>query len=182
MSDNRTNQNHRRQSNGHGPMHGVVEKPKDFNSTMKKMLHYLKPYRAKMIVVIAFAVLSTVFTIITPKILGKATNQLVDDYIRVTAYNTVQSKLPKGVKLPKGTTGETLLKLVPKQVIDKIPSDSLNTIKSMDMTVKPIYHMDAIFNIAVWLMCLYILSAIFGYIQGWIMANVTQDVTYKLRE
>ena len=39
----------------------VVEKPKDFKGTFKKFVNYLKPYRISIIVVVIFAIFSTVF-------------------------------------------------------------------------------------------------------------------------
>jgi ATP-binding cassette subfamily B protein len=171
-----------RPGGGHGVMHGVVEKPKNFKKTMAKLVYYLKPYRLSIIVVVIFAIASTIFAIVSPKILGQATNQIVNDYVRVTAYNTVQSKLPKGVKLPAGTTGADLIKLMPKAELDKISSDTLNTIKSTDMTKEPTYNMQAVLNIVLWLVILYVLSALFNYIQSWIMTNVTQKVTYRFRQ
>jgi len=55
-----------------------MDKPKNFKSTMKKLVSYLKPYYALIITVIIFAIGSTVFTIIGPKVLGQATTILVE--------------------------------------------------------------------------------------------------------
>lgn len=57
---------------------GPVQKAKDFNGTMRRLIVYLKPHRVQLSIVVAFAVLSTVFTIAGPKILGKATTKLFD--------------------------------------------------------------------------------------------------------
>jgi ATP-binding cassette subfamily B multidrug efflux pump len=62
-----------------GPMmggRGVVEKPKDFKGTLKKLLVYMKPHYTQLIIVIVFAVLSTIFTIVGPKIMGLVTTRL----------------------------------------------------------------------------------------------------------
>lgn len=69
---------------GGGPMgalHGIAEKPKSFKTTMKKLLIAMKPYKWSVLVVIIFSVLSTVFTIIGPKILGKATTAIFEGLI-----------------------------------------------------------------------------------------------------
>ncbi|HNU89972.1 MAG TPA: ABC transporter ATP-binding protein [bacterium] len=58
-------------------MRGLVEKPKDFKGTMRKLIKYLKPYYVSIIVVLILAMASTVFTIISPKILGDITNEIV---------------------------------------------------------------------------------------------------------
>ena len=63
-----------------GPMGGgpmvVTEKAKDFKGTMKKLMEYLKPYRIPMIIVFILAIGSTAFSIIGPKLLGKATTEI----------------------------------------------------------------------------------------------------------
>ena len=53
-----------------------IEKPKNFKKTLKKFLSYLSVYKFQLFVVAFLAVLSTIFTIIGPKILGKATTEI----------------------------------------------------------------------------------------------------------
>ena len=59
---------------GHG--RGPVEKAKNFKGTMKSLFKYLKPFYFKIFIVVIFAVGSTIFAIIGPKILGNATTKL----------------------------------------------------------------------------------------------------------
>lgn len=59
-----------------GPPGAPVEKAKDFKASMKKMLAYLKRYIGAIFAVMLFAAASTVFNIISPKILGMATTEL----------------------------------------------------------------------------------------------------------
>lgn len=54
------------------------EKARDFRGTMTKLLRYLQPYKWQFLVVFIFAIASTVFNIIGPKILGKATTRLFE--------------------------------------------------------------------------------------------------------
>ncbi len=61
---------------GRGPMGGAGEKAKNFKGTMKKLISYLKPFTASIIIVIIFAVGSAAFSIIGPKVLGKATTNI----------------------------------------------------------------------------------------------------------
>ena len=72
--------NERRRQGPRGPMgrgmRGNGEKAKNFKGTLKKLFVYLKPYYFKLAVVIIFAVGSTIFTIVGPKILAKATDKL----------------------------------------------------------------------------------------------------------
>ena len=66
---------------GHGPAMGrPVEKAKDFKGTLRRLLKYLKPRRIQLSVVIIFAIISTMFSIVTPKIMGKATTKLFEGY------------------------------------------------------------------------------------------------------
>lgn len=122
---------------GGGPMgHGMgaVDKPKSFRKTLRTFLTYLKPYRISLFLVFIFAVASTVFTIIGPKMLGNATNVLF-----------------KGI-VAKATRQ-------PGAAID----------------------FAAIGTIAIELIVLYVLSAIFMYVQGYIMSGVAMKVVYKFR-
>lgn len=79
MSEKNTrNQGPRRRGPGPmgGPMIGNLEKPKDFKGTFSKLLNYLSPYKFKLIIVLIFAIGSTAFSIVGPKILGKATTEI----------------------------------------------------------------------------------------------------------
>lgn len=59
----------------HGP--GMpVQKAKDFKGTFRRLTRYLKPHSGKLITVLIAAILSTIFSIVSPKILGEATTLL----------------------------------------------------------------------------------------------------------
>ena len=69
---------------GHGPMGGMgrsVEKPKNFKETFRKLLEYLRPYRLKLILVILFAIGSSAFSIVGPKVLGNATTKIFEGLV-----------------------------------------------------------------------------------------------------
>ena len=51
------------------------EKAKDFKKTMKTLAQYLKSYKLSIIMVIIFAIGSAAFSIVGPKVLGKATTE-----------------------------------------------------------------------------------------------------------
>ena len=55
---------------------GSPQKAKDFKKAMRKLLSYLKPYRLSLVVVVIFAILSSIFSIVGPKILGNATTEI----------------------------------------------------------------------------------------------------------
>ncbi len=139
MHDTRSQQPERPRRTG-GPFGGPpgmlrgTEKAVNFKATMAKLMQYLKPFRAQLIIVIIFAIASTIFMIIGPKILGKATTRLFE-----------------GIMAQFAGTG---------QGIDFV----------------------YIGNIVLLLMGLYLLSAVFAYIQGWIMTGVSMKITYKFRQ
>ena len=117
---------------GHG--HGMSgEKAKDFKSAMKRLFQYMKKYRIQLGIMIVFAVGSTIFSIVGPKILGKATTELFDG---------LMSKISGGKGIDFGKIGAILL----------------------------------------WTLGLYLVSAAFSFIQGWIMTGISNQVTYNLRK
>lgn len=120
-----------------GPMGGgapALEKAKDFKGTLKKLIKYISKYKVSLICVIVFAISSAVFSIIGPKILGKATTEI---------FNGLVGKVT-------GTTA------------------------GIDF--------EKIAGILLTLLGLYIISAVFSYLQGFIMSGVNQKVTFSLRE
>lgn len=127
--------NHRRGPMGHGPMGGMgTEKAKDFKGSLKKLLKYLSAYKFKIIIVLIFAVLSTIFSIVGPEILGQATTVLFEGVMNIISGS--------------------------QEGIDY----------------------NRILEILLTLVGLYLLSAGFAYIQGFIMTGVVNDVSYKLRK
>lgn len=117
---------------GGGPMAGG-EKPKNFKGTLKKLVNYLSQYHAAIIIVMIFTVGSTVFNVIGPKVLGKATTEI---------FNGLISKVNGGAGIDFEKIGKILLILL----------------------------------------CLYGFSALFGYVQGFIMSGISQKMAYKLRK
>lgn len=166
---------------GPGMMGAPGDKPKNFKNTMKQLVSYLRDYRNKFLLVLVLAALGTVFSIVGPKILGEATNQVVDDYIAITTYDKITSSLPAGTKLPAGTTGADILHKMPASVADKIPNAQKNLIENMNLDQKPVFHIEIVRNIVLLLVVLYVLSAAFNYLLGWIMTDITQKVSYNLR-
>ncbi|NEZ48370.1 ABC transporter ATP-binding protein [Clostridium botulinum] len=56
----------------------VAEKPKNFKKTLKRVMEYLNPYKFRIVIIFLMAILSTVFTIVSPKIIGKITNKIFE--------------------------------------------------------------------------------------------------------
>ena len=115
----------------HG-MRGGGEKAKDFKGTIAKLFRYLKPYYFKLVIVIIFAAASTVFSIVGPKILAKATD-----------------KLSEGIMAKVSGTGGIDFEYI---------------------------------GYIIWILVgLYLVSALFSYIQGFITSTISQRVAYDLR-
>jgi ATP-binding cassette subfamily B protein len=164
-----------------GPMMGPIQKARDFRGTLRQLAAYMRPYWTTLTLVLIFAVLSTVFSIVSPKILGEMTNRVVDDYIRMQVYDQVTEGMPEGVTLPPGTTGADVLAEAPPAMAAQIPEDRLDLIRGMDFAMRPQIDFDGIGRTALTLLALYLFSMLFGYIQGWMITGVSQQVTYRLR-
>ncbi|MCA9933201.1 MAG: ABC transporter ATP-binding protein, partial [Anaerolineales bacterium] len=109
------------------------DRARNFKATMKKLAQYLNAYKGRITVVMIFAIASTVFNIVGPKVLGNAT-----------------TKLFEGVMAEIAGTG------------------------SIDF--------DYIGRILLTMLILYVTSALFAYLMGWIMAGVSTDIAYRFRE
>lgn len=169
---------------GGGPMGGgmgVGEKAKNFKQTLRTLIKYLKPFWVSIVLVFVFAIASTVFTILSPKILGNITNTVVDGYVNETVYDKITANLPSGMKIPAGTTGADMISKMPADAISKIPADWLDKIKALDLSSRPGIDFNKIAQTAILLLILYALSAGFSYVQGWIMSGISQKITYKFR-
>lgn len=114
-----------------GPMGrgmGAVEKAEDFKGTLRKLFKYLEQYHIAILFVVIFAVGSTIFNIVGPKILGKATTEIAT-----------------------GLFGDGI-------------------------------DFDKIAKILILLIGLYALSAIFGYVQGFLMTGISQKTAFRMRK
>ncbi|MBE5923368.1 MAG: ABC transporter ATP-binding protein [Lachnospiraceae bacterium] len=87
---------------GRGP-HGPVEKPKDFKGTFKKLMEYISKYHGLLIFVAILTTLSTIFNILGPKVLGKATTEI---------FNGLVNKLSGGAGIDFTKLGKIVLILI----------------------------------------------------------------------
>jgi len=92
------------QAGGPGPMgggprglRGVVEKPKDFRGTARRLAQYLKPQTAKLMIVFFLAIASTAFAVYGPKISGNAVNQLMNGFVAKSMVRGITSAQEQGV-------------------------------------------------------------------------------------
>ncbi len=120
---------------GHGPMAMMQgERARDFKGTMAKLIQYLGSYKTAIVIVMVFAIASTIFTIVGPKILGKATTKLFEGVLgQITGSGT-------GIDF------------------------------------------NYIGRIILITLALYLGSALFSFIQGWIMSGISIDITYRFRQ
>ena len=95
---------------GHGPMM-VADKAKDFKGTFKKILNIMTNYKWSLIIVFIFAIGSTIFSIIGPKILGNATTEL---------FNGITSKISGGPGIDFNKIGNILLLLLILYIVSSI--------------------------------------------------------------
>lgn len=160
---------------------GVVDKPKDFKASMRSLIQYLKPYWVSIIFVIFFSILSTIFAIISPKILGNITNDIVDDYINIRAYDEIYKSIPEGIELPEGTMGKFFLQKISEENKEDIPENMREALDNLDLSQKPKVDLESIGKTILILVGIYLLSLTFNYIQALIVSNVSQKVTYQLR-
>ncbi len=127
----------RKPMKGHGPMGGrgmhTDEKARDFRGSIGKLAGYVGRFKPAIGVVVIFAACSTIFSVIGPKILGKATTALSEG---------LMEKI-------RGTGG-------------------------IDFSY--------IGQVLLFVLGLYGLSAVFTFVQGWIMTGVTQKLCYRLRK
>jgi len=197
--------NRRRMPMGGGPPgQMLVEKPKNFKESLKKLAGILKPYKISIAVTIVLTIIATAFSIASPKILGGMTNQIVDDFISGKVYDAVRKNLGD-IQLPVGTTiselPDTLKKMAksgqlnPEQMqrvsemnrdqnatnYSEVPEAQRKLIESLDLSEQPKFHYEVLGQIALLLIMLYILSALANYISGWIFTGIVQKISYRLR-
>jgi ABC transporter related len=160
------------------------EKAKNFKGTIIKLMKYLTAFRWQLLTVIVFTISSTIFAIISPKILGGATNQIVKDYRDIKTYELITKNLPNNTVLPNNTTVNDILNNLPNrsEIESKIPADQLQTVLAFNVTKKPTFHFDIIGQIILWLIGLYLVSVVLRYLGSWIMTNITQKITFKMRQ
>ncbi|WP_179395709.1 ABC transporter ATP-binding protein [Lacticaseibacillus absianus] len=80
---------------GHGPggRAGLVEKPKNFWGTTRRLFGYMKSRLIGIAIVLVFAIASTIFQIRTPKILGEATTEIFKGYMKGVAQQKAGIKM-----------------------------------------------------------------------------------------
>jgi ATP-binding cassette subfamily B multidrug efflux pump len=152
---------------GRGPMGMGMGLPpakaRDFRGSLRRLLGQLGPDRKLVFLVILLAVGSVAFAVVGPKILGEAVNLVFEGAI--------------GGQMPAGATLD--------QVVAGLRAQGQNQLADMLSTLGVIpgvgIDFGALAQILMLLVGLYVISSLFGWVQAWIMAGVTNRTVYRLR-
>ena len=187
MSDNsKGDKSAKRNVFGHSQ--SPAEKPRHFRQTMLRLADYLKDYTGQIVITVILTLGGVILTVIGPRVLGDMINQITDDYSANKVYESVKRSLPRQTKLPTGTTVKQLMERTPESErskftaqLAKLPDNQQRKIMALDITKKPNYHFDTMASTGLWLVTIYIIGAILSYLEGWVIAGVTQRAVYRLR-
>ena len=151
---------------GGGPFGGPglpPEKPKDLKGSFRRLTGTLRPEAARIVIVIALAILSVTCAVVGPKILGTATDILFE--------GVVSQQIPPGV--------------TQQQAVDQLRArgDTQQADMLESMTVTPGAGVDftALRDVLLLVTSVYILSSLFSWAQSYIMAGVSQRTVYRMR-
>jgi ATP-binding cassette subfamily B multidrug efflux pump len=139
-----------------GAMGMPVQKARDFKGTMKRLAYYLQPQQSRFAVVFFLAIASTVFSIAGPKIMGLATT-----------------------KLGEGVWARYQRDLQVQQALDN--NMPLHLIEQLRQQPVAGFDFDYIARILLLLVGLYLFSALLSYIMAYIMAGVSQETVFQMR-
>ncbi|HEY8922076.1 MAG TPA: ABC transporter ATP-binding protein [Candidatus Limnocylindria bacterium] len=152
---------------GPGMMGGMIPtgaKAQNFRASFRRLLERLRPDAPLIGLVFAFAIVSVLFAILGPKILGNATNDIFQGVI--------------GKQLPVGATKE--------QVVAALRAKGQNQfadmVQAMNLTPGVGVDFAGLAQILVLLVGLYLVSSVFSWMQAYVMAGVTQRTVYRLRQ
>lgn len=149
---------------GHGRMMAMPgEKPKSFKQSFFRLVGQLRPERAKLTAVISCAVVSVTLVVLGPKVLARATNIIFEGFV--------------GRQLPAGATKEQVIAMLKASGQERLASmlSGMNVIPGQGV------DMAALWQVLVIVGAMYLASALFGWLQGYIMAGVVQRTVYRLR-
>jgi len=139
-------------------------KSKDFRGSFKRLLGRLAPDRRNVVLVLILAVISVIFAVVGPKILGNATNDI---------FAGLLSK-----QIPAGVTQDQLIAGLRAQG----KNDLADMLSTMQLTPGQGVDFGALANVLWLLVGVYAISSLFAWLQAWIMAGVTQRTVLRLRE
>src|SRR5690554_1130484 len=154
-----------RQGGPHGGPHGMpVEKPLDFWPSAKRLIGTLAPERLSLVWVFLLTVASVGFTVIGPKLLGQGTTLIFE--------GAISANLPGGVSQEQVVAG--LRAQGDEQMADLLSGMELTPGAGIDFM--------ALSQVLFWVLALYILASVFGWLQAYVLNFVVQRTVYRLRE
>ncbi|MEV7007252.1 ABC transporter ATP-binding protein [Streptosporangium sp. NPDC051022] len=140
-----------------------AEKSMNFGPSLRRLLGRLRPERPRLVAVLLLAVVSVVFSVIGPKILGQATDLIFSGVI--------------GKRLPPGTTTE--------QAVEAARASGNGNFADLlaRMDVVPGHGIDlaALATVLSWALALYVAASVFSWLQGYLLNDVVQSTVYRLR-
>lgn len=161
----------------------TYEKSKDFKGSIKRLLAHLKPWHVLMSFALVLAIASSILSLVAPDKLS----DLTDTISAGLQPNVSEEHIAEVLQDPTIPTED---KQQAMQILSSIDEDS-NTdeiLAALDQLpssiydeVKPTMDMDKVKNIALLLAILYVLSALFSYVQHYSMTTVSNQFARKLR-
>jgi ATP-binding cassette, subfamily B, multidrug efflux pump len=159
---------------GFGPpgLIGTGEKAKDFKGSFKRLVGTLRPERAKIIWIFVLTLFSVAATIAGPKILGRVFNL-------VLSGGTGRTLASQG--LPKGLNAEQTAAALKASGIPEAEKAAKFIINLPHFAVGKGVDFAAVGKVLLILVVIYVISALLGWLSGYIMAGVVARTIYRLR-
>jgi ATP-binding cassette subfamily B multidrug efflux pump len=157
---------------GHGPGRGggpgglglPTEKAENFGRSFRRLLGQLRPERWKIASVIMFALVSVACAVAGPKLLGRGTDVLFEGVL--------------GMRMPAGVSKDQAV----AQLRAEGHSTQADMLAAMDVVPGVGIDFDALARAMLLVVGVYVLSSVFSWAQGYVMAGVVQRVIYTLRQ
>ncbi len=173
------------------PRMNTTEKPKNFFGSIFKLLKELKTWRVVLFIALILAIISSIFSIIAPDRLSDLTDEITNGIKPNTEkLEEISTKVQNNYLRGPIVIDNTTITVKDQQEFITIMSNTNedNALKQFDKLPKSIYslvkpkmNVDNIKHISIILLILYILGALFNYIQGVSMASVSNKFAKKLR-
>lgn len=196
MSNNNTSSRPPRGPRGMG--RGPAEKAKDFKGAIKRLFKELKKFRILIYISLVLSILGSIMSIVAPDKLSSLTdeisNGLVPNSKNIEEIVTkITTNLSQGIIEDIEIDGTIITVAEQTEFMEAMSdigedADVSEVYKKIDEMpeniqnlVKPVMNMDAIKNIALFLACLYILSALFTFIESILMTDVANKFARQLR-
>ncbi|MCU1577023.1 MAG: multidrug transporter ATP-binding protein [Leifsonia sp.] len=142
---------------------GPVEKSMNFGPSARRLFGRLRPEGARLLLVTLLTVVSVVFSVLGPRLLGQAVNLVFDGFI--------------SAQLPAGVTKAQII----EQLRTSGDTAKADLLSGMALTPGTGIDFGAVGAVLAWVLVLYILASLFGYLQGFALAGIVQRTVYRLR-